>query len=304
MSDTANPYRSGFVSIAGLPNAGKSTLLNALIGEKVAITARQPQTTRTSVQGILTMPSAQIVFIDTPGIHRSDTLINKRMMDIVRGSLEGRDLVLYVADASKPATSEDERAVSVLKHAQKALLVLNKIDRVDDKRLLLPLTEQFMKLHPFLETIPVSARKANGLEDLKHTIVQYLPEGEHLFAEDQFTDQPMRFLASEIIREKILEVAQKEVPHAVAVLVEQWEETPTLTKISATIHVEKAGQKAILIGAKGDMLKRIGTGARLEIEKLTGNKVFLSLFVKVKPNWREDPAFLNAIDWRAMVGSK
>jgi GTP-binding protein Era len=304
MSDTANPYRSGFVSIAGLPNAGKSTLLNALIGEKVAITARQAQTTRTSVQGILTMPSAQIVFIDTPGIHRSDTLINKRMMDTVRAALEGRDLVLYVADASRPVTSEDERAVSVLKHAKKALLVLNKIDRVDDKRLLLPLTEQFMKLHPFIETVPVSARKANGLDDLKHTIVQYLPEGDPLFSEDQFTDQPMRFLASEIIREKILEVAQKEVPHAVAVLVEQWEETPTLTKISATIHVEKAGQKAILIGAKGEMLKRIGTGARLEIEKLTGNKVFLSLFVKVKPNWREDPAFLNAIDWRAMVGSE
>jgi GTPase len=304
MSDTANPYRSGFVSIVGLPNAGKSTLLNALVGEKVAITARQAQTTRTSVQGILTMPSAQIVFIDTPGIHRSDTLINKRMMDVVRAALEGRDLVLYIADASKPVSSEDERAVSALKQAKKALLVLNKIDRVDDKRMLLPLTEQFMKLHPFVETVPVSARKANGLEDLKHTIVQYLPEGEPVFSEDQFTDQPMRFLASEIIREKILEAAQKEVPHAVAVLVEQWEETPTLTKISATIHVEKAGQKAILIGAKGEMLKRIGTGARLEIEKLTGNKVFLSLFVKVKPNWREDPAFLNAIDWRAMVGSE
>lgn len=304
MNASVTPYRSGFVSIAGLPNAGKSTLLNALVGEKVAITAHQPQTTRTSVQGVLTMPSAQIVFIDTPGIHRSDTLFNKRMMDAVRGALEGRDLVLYIADASKPVTEEDERAVSVLKHAHKALLVLNKIDRVDDKRLLLPLTEQFMKLHAFEEAVPVSARKADGLEQLKNTIVKYLPEGEPLFAEDQFTDQPLRFLAGEIIREQILSVAQKEVPHAVAILVEQWEETPNLTKIAATIHVEKSGQKAILIGAKGEMLKRIGTGARLEIEKLTGKKVFLSLFVKVKPNWREDPAFLNAIDWRSMVGSE
>jgi GTPase len=193
--------------------------------------------------------------------------------------------------------------VSVLKR-EKALLVLNKIDRIDDKRLLLPLTERFMKLHSFIETVPVSARKADGLEELKSTIIQYLPEGEPVFAEDQFTDQPLRFLASEIIREKILNVAQKEVPHAVAVLVEQWEEMPNLTKIAATIHVEKTGQRAILIGANGEMLKRIGTDARLEIEQLTGKKVFLSLFVKVKPNWREDPAFLNAIDWRAMVGSK
>jgi GTPase len=303
MSNAEQPHRSGFVSIAGLPNAGKSTLLNALVGEKVAITARQAQTTRTSVQGVLTMPSAQIVFVDTPGIHRSDTLFNKRMMDTVRGALEGRDLVLYVVDARKSVTDEDERAVSVLKR-EKALLVLNKIDRIDDKRLLLPLTERFMKLHSFIETVPVSARKADGLEELKSTIIQYLPEGEPVFAEDQFTDQPLRFLASEIIREKILNVAQKEVPHAVAVLVEQWEEMPNLTKIAATIHVEKTGQRAILIGANGEMLKRIGTDARLEIEQLTGKKVFLSLFVKVKPNWREDPAFLNAIDWRAMVGSK
>jgi GTPase len=209
MSGAPTPYRSGFVSIAGLPNAGKSTLLNALVGEKVAITAHQPQTTRTSVQGVLTMPSAQIIFIDTPGIHRSDTLFNKRMMDTVRGALEGRDLVLYIADASKPVTEEDERAVSVLKHAHKALLVLNKIDRVDDKRLLLPLTEQFMKLHAFVEAVPVSARKAEGLEQLKSTIVKYLPEGEALFAEDQFTDQPLRFLAAEIIREQILNAAHK-----------------------------------------------------------------------------------------------
>ena len=297
-------YRTGFVSIVGRPNAGKSTLLNALVGEKVAITARQAQTTRTSIQGVVTRPEAQIVFIDTPGIHKSDNLFNKRMMATVRGALEGRDVVLFVADATKPISEKDEQAVAVLREATNAVLVLNKIDRLDDKRLLLPLTERFMNLHSFAEVVPVSAAKGAGVDELLRTIVKYLPEGQRVFAEDYMTDQPMRFLAGEIIREKILRAAREEVPHAVAVLIERWEELPELTKISATIHVERPGQKAILIGRKGDLLKRIGTEARQEIEQMTGAKVFLSLFVKVNRNWREDPEFLNAIDWRAMVGSE
>ena len=297
-------YRAGFVSIVGRPNAGKSTLLNALVGEKVAITARQAQTTRTSIQGVVTLPQAQIVFVDTPGIHKSDNLFNKRMMDAVRGALEGRDIVLFVADATKPVGENDEHAVAVLRDAKNALLVLNKIDRLDDKRLLLPLTERYLSLHSFVEVVPLSATKRAGVDDLLQTIVKYLPEGERLFAEDYMTDQPMRFLAGEIIREKILRATHEEVPHAVAVLIEQWEELPRLTKISATIHVERPGQKAILIGRKGELLKRIGTEARQEIEQMTGAKVFLSLFVKVKRNWREDPEFLHAIDWRAMVGSE
>ncbi len=297
-------YRAGFVSIVGRPNAGKSTLLNALVGEKVAITARQAQTTRTSIQGVVTLPQAQIVFVDTPGIHKSDNLFNKRMMDTVRGALEGRDIVLFVADATKPVGENDEHAVAVLRDAKNALLVLNKIDRLDDKRLLLPLTERYLSLHSFVEVVPLSATKRAGVDDLLQTIVKYLPEGERVFAEDYMTDQPMRFLAGEIIREKILRATHEEVPHAVAVLIEQWEELPRLTKISATIHVERPGQKAILIGRKGELLKRIGTEARQEIEQMTGAKVFLSLFVKVKRNWREDPEFLHAIDWRAMVGSE
>jgi len=297
-------YRTGFVSIVGRPNAGKSTLLNALVGEKVAITARQAQTTRTSIQGVVTRPEAQIVFIDTPGIHKSDNLFNKRMMAAVRGALEGRDVVLFVADATKPVSEKDEQAVAVLREATNAVLVLNKIDRLDDKRLLLPLTEWFMNLHSFAEVVPVSAAKGAGVDELLRTIVKYLPEGQRVFAEDYMTDQPMRFLAGEIIREKILRAAREEVPHAVAVLIERWEELPELTKISATIHVERPGQKAILIGRKGDLLKRIGTEARQEIEQMAGAKVFLSLFVKVNRNWREDPEFLNAIDWRAMVGSE
>jgi GTPase len=178
------------------------------------------------------------------------------------------------------------------------------VDRVEDKRLLLPLMEQYGALHPFAEILPVSARKGDGLDDLKRTITRYLPEGERIFPDDYFTDQPMRFLAAEIIREKILRAAQKEVPHAVAVLIDKWEESPRLTRISATIHVERPGQKAILIGKQGEMLKRIGTEARADIEAMTGKRVFLALFVKVKRNWREDPAFLNAMDWRAMVGSE
>jgi GTP-binding protein Era len=298
------PHRAGFVSIAGRPNAGKSTLLNALVGEKLAITAHQAQTTRTSIQGVLTEPAVQIVFIDTPGIHKSDTLFNKRMMDTVRGALQDRDLVLYLADATRRVTGEDEQAVSALNRSAKALLVLNKIDRVDDKRLLLPLLQRYNELFPFVEAVPVSARTGDGLDHLKLTITSYLPEGPPLFPDDYLTDQPARFMAAEIVRESILRAAREEVPHATAILVDTWEETPRLFKIAATIHVERPGQKAILIGNKGEMLKKIGTESRQELERLLGRKVFLSLFVKVKPNWREDPSFLSTVDWRAMIGSE
>ena len=298
------PHRAGFVSLAGRPNAGKSTLLNALLGEKLAIVAHQPQTTRTAIQGVLTTADAQTVLIDTPGIHESDTLLNQRMMQVVRGALEDRDLVLFLADASRPFTEDDREAVSALRSSSKALLVPNKIDRVSDKRLLLPLIQQYMQIFPFLEAIPVSARTGEGLEELKNTIKEYLPEGPALFPDDYLTDQPMRFLAAEIIREQILRAARQEVPHASAIMIDEWEDTPQLTRISATIHVERAAQKTIVIGNGGQMLKRIGSAARQELERMLGHKVFLSLFVKVKPNWREDPSFLNAVDWRSMVGSE
>lgn len=297
-------HRAGFVSIAGRPNAGKSTLLNALVGEKIAITARQAQTTRTAIQGVLTTPAAQIVFIDTPGIHKSDTLFNQRMMSAVRGALEDRDLVLYVADAAKTATEGDEHAVSALRQAPQALLVLNKIDRVEDKRLLLPLIERYMQLFPFLGALPVSARTGDGLPALKETVVRYLPEGPALFPADYLTDQPLRFMAAEAIREAILRAAREEVPHASAILIDTWEERRQLVRIGATIYVERSGQKTILIGHKGEMLKKIGTAAREQIERLTDRKVFLSLLIKVKPKWREDPSFLSTVDWRSMVGSE
>ncbi len=297
-------HRAGFVSIVGRPNAGKSTLLNALVGEKVAITAHQAQTTRTSLQGVWTTPAAQVVFVDTPGIHKSDTLFNKRMMETVRSALAGVDLVVFVADASKKLFEEDRHSISALPTETKSILVLNKIDRVEDKRLLLPATEEYMALHPFLETVPLCARSGDGVEQLKHVIVKYLPDGPPLFPEDYITDQPIRFIAAELIREQILRATREEVPHAAAILVDTWEETPKLTKIGATIYVERAGQKTILIGNKGQVLKSIGTEARLQLEQMLQRKVFLSLFVKVKPNWREDPSFLSAVDWRSMLGSE
>lgn len=302
MSDS--PHRAGFVSIIGRPNAGKSTLLNALVGEKVAITAHQPQTTRTSVQGVVTLPDAQIVLVDTPGIHKSDTMFNKRMMATVRAALDSVDIVLFVADASHPPGGEDGQAVSAIPQDKRAVLVLNKTDRLKDKRLLLPLIDAYGKLFSFIETVPISARKQDGIEELRQVIVSHLPEGPALFPDDYLTDQPMKFLASEIVRERILHAAKQEVPHAIAVLIDKWEETEKLIKIAATIHVERSGQKAILIGAGGAGLKKIGTEARQELERMLERKVFLSMFVKVKPNWREDPSFLSAVDWRSMIGSE
>jgi GTP-binding protein Era len=297
------PFKCGFVSIIGLPNAGKSTLLNALLGQKLAIVAPKPQTTRTVVQGVLSIPGAQIVFLDTPGIHESDSLINKRMMQIVRGAAEERDLLLYVTDATHAPGPEDQRAVDFAKKSGAPVFaILNKVDRLRDKGVLFDRIHQYQALHPFAEFIPVSALKGDGIEDLKRSIVKVLPEGAAVFPPDYLTDQPERFLAAELIREKILRHTHQEVPHAIAVVIERWEETAALTRISATVFVERAGQKAIVIGKGGEMLKRTGTAARKDIEELLGRKVFLELFVKVKERWREDAAFLNEIDWRAMAG--
>lgn len=296
-------FRAGFVSILGRPNAGKSTLLNALVGEKLAIIAKKPQTTRTTIQGVLNTDNAQIVFIDTPGIHKSDTLFNKRMMDTVRAALDDRDLLLFVADAIRAPGEEDARAVSILKKSDTpAFLALNKVDRVANKPVLLERIEQYKALHDFAEYYPISALTGDGLDQLTKGIIERLPESEPFFPPDYITDQPERFLVAELIREKILDATHQEVPHSVAVLVERWEETPKLIRIYATIYVERDGQKAIIIGAGGAMLKQIGTAARTEAERLLGRKIYLELFVKVKPNWREDPQFLSEIDWRSMAG--
>jgi GTP-binding protein Era len=304
MSDTATRgFVSGFVSILGRPNTGKSTLLNSLVGMKLAIVGAKPQTTRTSIQGVLHLPDAQIVFVDTPGIHEPDCLFNRRMLDTVRSALIERDLLLYLADCTRPFIDEDRQAIDVIKEARtQTLLLLNKIDRLRDKGRLLALIEKYQSSHDFADYIPISALTREGLDTLRGAIAAKLPEGPAYFPPDQVTDQPERFLAAELIREKILREAREEVPHAVAVVIDRWEDTPRLTRIYATIYVERAGQKAIVIGAKGVVLKRVGTQARQEMELLLDRKIFLELHVKVRPKWRENPRFLDAVDWRSMAG--
>ncbi|HEY4364235.1 MAG TPA: GTPase Era [Bryobacteraceae bacterium] len=296
-------HRAGFVSILGRPNAGKSTLLNALLGQKLAIVAPRPQTTRTSIQGVLTLPDAQAVFIDTPGIHKSDTLMNKRMMDTVRSSADA-DVVVFLVDALTRFSDEDAQAVDLVKKIEApALAVFNKADKLAEKPKILALIEKYQALHNFAEYIPISALKGDGLDVLRKEILKRLPEGPALYPEDHVTDQPERFLAAEVLREKILRLTNQEVPHAVAVMVETWEDTPALLRIAASIYVERPGQKKIIIGTGGEGIKRVGTQARLEMEKIFGKKVFLQTFVKVRPRWREDPEFLAAIDWRAIAGA-
>jgi GTP-binding protein Era len=301
------PFRSGFVSIIGRPNAGKSTLLNALVGEKIAIVTHKPQTTRNRIQGIVTIPKkgkdagGQIVFIDTPGIHKPDRTLNKRMMQEVYDALEGCDLLLYMHDATQRFSHDDDFTMELVRRAkQPVILLLNKIDLIP-KPQLLGVIAQFSEMHKFKEIIPISAAKGSGLEVLQKKVLENLPAGPHYFPDDQITDQPERFLAAEIIREHVLILAHKEVPYATTVMVEQWEERPKLTRIAAAIFVERDGQKAIVIGRGGEMLKRIGSNARRELEKLLNTKVFLELFVKVQAGWRDSRHFVEQLDWHRQL---
>ncbi|ABF42536.1 GTP-binding protein Era [Candidatus Koribacter versatilis Ellin345] len=296
------PFRSGFVSIIGRPNAGKSTLLNALVGEKIAIVTHKPQTTRNRIQGIVTVPKkGQIVLVDTPGVHKPDKTLNKRMMQEVYDALEGCDLLLYIHDVTHKFEKEDEYTLSLVKKTgQPVMLLLNKIDLIAKPKLLEIIT-QFSTLHDFKEIIPISAAKGSGLDILRKKVLQSLPVGPHYFPDDQITDQPERFLAAEIIREQVLVCAHQEVPYATTVMVEQWEEKRSLTKIAAAIFVERDGQKAIIIGRGGESLKRIGTNARRELEKILNTKVFLELFVKVQAGWRDSRHFVDQLDWHRQL---
>jgi len=305
MSAPAPGFHSGFVSILGRPNAGKSTLLNVLVGGKLAAVSEKPQTTRTTVEGVLHMDHGQVIFMDTPGIHESDTLLNRRMMQTVRSALQDRDLLLYLADAAAPFTDPDAQALDVIRNVSTpTLLVLTKIDRVPDKRQLLLRIEQYKTLRDFAEFIPISAVTGEGLDGLRRAIFSRLPEGPAYFPADYLTDQPERFLAAELIRERVMRETRQEVPHAVAVLVDEWKESPNLTRIAATIYVERDGQKAILIGSKGAMMKKIGTLARQEMQTLFARKIHLEMFVKVQKDWRDNPEFLRMIDWRSMRGGE
>lgn len=302
-------FRSGFVCILGRPNVGKSTLLNALVGEKLAIISPKPQTTRNRIQGILNLPKgkgkggAQIVLIDTPGVHKPDSSLGRKMMVEVREALEGCDVVLLIMDPTHKLDRRDEFAIQLLKHSStRVCLVLNKVDVLrGGKAKLLPLIEEYRKLHQFHDIIPISALKRDGLDILLKQVTAALPVGPPYFPPDQVTDQPARFMAAEIIRERVLVETEEELPYATTVIVDNFEEGASLTRISATIYCEREGQKGILIGKKGQMLKRIGTSSRLQIERLVETKVFLELYVKVQPNWRESRSFVEELDWRRQL---
>jgi GTP-binding protein Era len=302
-------FHSGFVCILGRPNAGKSTLLNALVGERLAIVSPKPQTTRNRILGIVQIPKqkkkagGQIVLIDTPGVHKPDSSLGRKMMSEVREALEGCDLLLLIVDVTRKFGHADE---SVLEMAKKSgtpvFLLLNKIDLLrNQKDKLLPIIDEYSKLYAFKEIIPLSARKPEGLDLLLKKVIDVLPEGPRYFPEDQVTDQPARFMAAEIIREQVLTETSEEVPYATTVLVEQFEEGAKLTRIAAAIYCEREGQKRILIGKQAQMLKKIGTAARLQIEKMVGTRVFLELFVKVSPDWRESHSFIEELDWRRQL---
>ena len=300
-------FRSGFVSIIGRPNAGKSTLLNALVGEKLAIVTRKPQTTRNRIQGIVNVdhkgkrPAGQIVLVDTPGVHKPINSLNRRMMKEVYDALEGCDLLLLIVDATEKFGTGDRFVLDIVKKSgQPCFLLLNKIDKLDKQRLL-PLIAEYKERDDFAEIIPISAMKRQGLDTLLDAVVKTLPEGPRYFPKDQITDQPERFLVAELIREQVLLATEQEVPYATTVLIEQYEEGSRLTRIAATIYCERDGQKAILIGKQGANLKKIGTAARLQIERLLNTKVFLELFVKVRPGWRDSRDFVQETDWRTQL---
>ncbi len=306
-------FHSGFVCILGRPNAGKSTLLNALVGEKLAIISPKPQTTRNRILGIINVQkqkgrdAGQIVLIDTPGVHRSGSSLGRKMMTEIRAALEGCQLILLIADVKRKWDVDDAHVLDLVKKSgTPVFLLLNKIDLLADKRDLLPLLANFQQPEnthgvAFREIIPISALKKKGLDELLQCVVKALPSGPRYFPEDQVTDQPVRFMAAELIREHVLMQTHEEVPHAVSVLVEQFEEGRKLTRIAATIYCERDGQKAILLGKGGQMLKKIGTSARLDIEKMVGTKVFLELFVKVRPGWRDSRQFVEELDWRRQM---
>ncbi|HEX3353232.1 MAG TPA: GTPase Era [Terriglobales bacterium] len=302
-------FHSGFVCILGRPNAGKSTLLNALVGEKVAIISPKPQTTRNRILGVIHVPrqkgrpGGQVVLLDTPGVHRPDTSLGRKMMAEVREALHGCELVLLIVDVTRKFAQADQL---VLEMARKAgtpvFLLLNKIDLLRGaKQKLLPIIDDYRKLHNLREVIPLSARRKEGLDVLLEKMIRFLPEGPRYFPEDQVTDQPVRFMLAEIIREQVLVETSEEVPYATTVVIEQFEEGAKLTRIAAAIFCEREGQKGILVGKGGQMLKKIGTAARLDIEKMLGKRVFLELFVKVRGNWRESHEFVEELDWRRQV---
>lgn len=281
-------FRSGYVAFIGRPNAGKSTLLNRLVGEKIAAVSNKPQTTRHKIQGIVSREDGQIVFVDTPGVHKPGHLLNRRMMAAVHDAILNVDLLVLMRDASVSTGNGDRFVLDLVKNAEKpALLVLNKIDKIKAKSDLLPLIEGYSGEHEFAEIIPISALKGVAIDNLLTQIIKHLPVGDPIFGEDEMTDQPLRSIAAEMVREKILASTGEEIPYVTAVVPEVWDDSdPEITRIFCAIYVERASQKKIVIGKGGSRIKDVGTKARVDIEKLIGKKVFLKLFVKVVEDWR------------------
>jgi len=297
VSQKEEGFRSGFVALIGLPNVGKSTLMNQLVGTKVAITTPKPQTTRFQIRGILTGPNYQVVFVDTPGIHRAKELFNRLMVEQAVKAIEEVDGVVWVVDAADRRPREEEQILEILRRAGKpTILALNKIDLVK-KGELLPMLDFFSKLYPFKALVPISALERDGLSELTEEIVSLLPEGPAYYPPDMITDQPERLLAAEIIREKLFMLTRQEVPYSTAVVVEEFRKDPekNVLYIQAVIYVEKDSQKGIIIGKGGQLLKKIGTLAREELEFIFGQRVYLDLWVKVLKGWRREERLLRRL---------
>ncbi len=303
-------FRSGYVGLIGRPNAGKSTLLNLLVGEKIAAVSNKPQTTRHRIQGIVTRDDGQIVFVDTPGVHKPGHLLNRRMMAAVHDAILSVDLVVLMRDASVSTGNGDKFVLELLKkdrrqatedqsRARPTVLVLNKIDKIHEKHQLLPLIDWYRQEYDFAEIIPVSALKGDAIDDLLGSIVKHLPEGEPIFDKDELTDMPLRTIVAEMVREKILSSTGEEIPYVTAVVTEKWDdEDPEITNIYCAIFVERSSQKSIIIGKGGSRVRDIGTEARRDIERLLGKKVFLKLFVKVVEDWRNRESELDEMGIR------
>ena len=283
-----NDFKSGYVALIGRPNAGKSTLLNRLVGEKIAAVSNKPQTTRHRIQGIVTRDDGQIVFVDTPGVHKPGHLLNRRMMSAVHDAIMSVDVLVLMRDASVSTGNGDKFVLELVKQSGKtAILVLNKVDKIKEKGNLLPLIDSYSSEYDFAEIIPLSALKGEAIDILLENIVKHLPSGEPIFSEDEMTDQPLRTIVAEMVREKILISTGEESPYVTAVITEVFDESdPEITNIYCAIFVERPSQKKIVIGKMGARIKDIGTKARVDIENLLGKRVFLKLFVKVVEDWR------------------
>jgi len=301
MQETNSSYKSGFISIIGRPNVGKSTFLNRVIGQKIAIMSDKPQTTRNKIQGVLTRDASQMIFIDTPGIHKPKHKLGEFMIKVSKNTLREVDIIMFMVNAEQGLGKGDEFILELLEGTKTPVfLVVNKIDQIHPEELV-QIIETYKGKFPFAEIVPISALQGNNVDQLLETIETYLPEGPQYYPADQVTDHPERFIISEMIREKVLHLTREEIPHSIAVVIDKIkrdEENENMIRVQATIMVERDSQKGIVIGKRGSLLKTVGTEARKDIEMLLGSKVFLELWVKVQKDWRNKSTHLRDFGYR------